>query len=149
MTEKKLLPPTYFLVSIAVMVALHYLFPLMKIIPTPLNLLGCIPLVVGVALNITADRAFKKNETTVKPFEESAALVTIGVYQISRHPMYLGMVLILTGLACLMGSLSPLVVIVIFAAAMELMFIRVEEKMLEKKFGRTWLNYKQIVRHWI
>ena len=131
------MPPTYFLLSIAVMVALHYLFPLKRLVPYPLSLFSCIPLVVGVALNIIADRVFKKHETIVKPFEESAALITTGVHRICRHPMYLGMVLILTGLSGLMGSLSPLVVIVIFAAVMELMFIRVEEKMLEMKFGKT------------
>jgi protein-S-isoprenylcysteine O-methyltransferase Ste14 len=43
----------------------------------------------------------------------------------------------------------PLVVIPIFVVLMEVVFIQVEERMLEKKFGLTWLAYKKKVRHWI
>jgi protein-S-isoprenylcysteine O-methyltransferase Ste14 len=32
---------------------------------------------------------------------------------------------------------------------MELRFVRVEERMLEQKFGKSWLAYKQRVRRWI
>jgi protein-S-isoprenylcysteine O-methyltransferase Ste14 len=41
------------------------------------------------------------------------------------------------------------VVIPIFALLMEVVFIRVEERMLEKKFGANWLAYKDKVRRWI
>ena len=47
--------------------------------------------------------------------------------------MYLGMVLILIGIAVLMGSLTPYAVIPVFAVLMEVVFIRVEERMLEEK----------------
>lgn len=45
--------------------------------------------------------------TTVKPFQESTALITDGVFRLSRNPMYLGFVLVLTGIATLLGSLTP------------------------------------------
>ncbi len=45
--------------------------------------------------------------TTVKPFEESQALVTGGVFRISRNPMYLGMTLILLGVTLILGSVTP------------------------------------------
>lgn len=115
----------------------------------PWNLVGLIPLAAGVALNLLADAAFKKAHTTVKPFQKSSALITKGVFSISRHPMYLGLVLILLGLAVLMGSLSPLIVIIVFAVLMEQVFIRTEEKMLGNQFGPTWNAYKNKVRKWI
>lgn len=65
------------------------------------------PLIFGVALNISADRMFEQHKTTVKPFEESTALVTDGVFRFSRNPMYLGMVLILSGVVLLAGSTTP------------------------------------------
>lgn len=65
------------------------------------------PLIFGVALNISADRMFKQHKTTVKPFEESTSLVTDGVFRFSRNPMYLGMVLILSGVVLLAGSTTP------------------------------------------
>jgi len=131
------------------MAAIHFLLPLKRIILSPFNLLGAIPLALGIAFNLIADRAFKKNGTTVKPFEKSTVLITGGVFGISRHPMYLGFVLILTGVAILMGSLTPYLVIVAFAILMDAIFIRAEEEMLEETFGDVWLKYKKRVRRWI
>jgi protein-S-isoprenylcysteine O-methyltransferase Ste14 len=131
------------------MAALHFLLPLKKIILFPFNLLGAIPLALGIAFNLIADRAFKKNKTTVKPFEKSTVLITGGVFGISRHPMYLGFVLILTGIAILMGSLMPYLVIFAFAILMDAIFVRAEEEMLEETFGETLLKYKRRVRRWL
>ena len=121
----------------------------MKLIPFPWNLIGILPLGFGVLLNLIADKAFSRNNTTVKPFEESTALITDGVFRFSRHPMYLGMVLMLFGLAILLGKLSPLLVLPVYVILMESVFIRTEEKMLEEMFGDSWTNYKQKVRRWI
>ena len=71
------------------------------------------PFTAGIVLNIVADRAFKQRKTTVKPFQESASLVTSGVYRLSRHPMYLGFVLILLSMAIFAGSLTPMLVTLI------------------------------------
>ena len=147
--RKKMMPPTILLLSIAAIAVLHFLFPLSRIIPFPWNLLGIIPLVMGVAINIIADGLFKKLNTTIKPFEESSVLVTTGVFRFSRHPMYLGMLLILLGIAVLTGSLTPYAVAIVFVIIMELVFIRAEEKMLEKTFDEAWKKYKQTARRWI
>jgi protein-S-isoprenylcysteine O-methyltransferase Ste14 len=107
------------------------------------------PLACGIALNLIADDAFRKAKTIVKPFEESTALVTSGVFRISRHPMYLGFVLSLIGIAVLLGSLSPFFVIPVFAVLMDRVFIQVEERMLEATFGQAWLGYKAKAGRWI
>ena len=149
MKEKKVLPPTYLLIAIVLMLALHFLLPVYKIVPIPWNILGVIPLACGIALNLVADRAFHQAQTTVKPFEESTALITTGVFRITRNPMYLGYVLILVGVALLVRSLTPYAVIPIFAILMDRVFIGVEEQMLEKQFGQAWLEYAQKVRRWV
>ena len=149
MKANRVLPPVYFLISIVAMALLNFFGPVIEFVRYPWNLLGLVPLGIGIALNLIADAAFKKEQTTVKPFEISTALITTGVFEISRNPMYLGMVLILIGIAILMGSLSPLIVIVLFAALMELVFVRTEEKMLEQHFGLAWTEYQSKVRKWI
>ena len=149
MKGKKVLPPTYLLVSIVIMLALHFLLPVPKIIPMPWNVLGIVPLACGIALNLAADKAFREVGTTVKPFEESTALLTSGVFRISRNPMYLGYELILIGVATMLRSLAPYVVIPVFVVLMNRVFIRVEEQMLEEKFGVAWSEYGQKVRRWI
>lgn len=149
MKVKKVLPPTYLFVSILLMALLHYLFSGAKVIPFPWRLFGAIPLALGITVNLVADKAFKKANTTVKPFEESTALITGGVFRISRNPMYLGFVLILVGIAVLIGSLSPFFVVLAFAVLMDVLFIRAEERMLHETFGQAWVEYKKKVRRWI
>jgi protein-S-isoprenylcysteine O-methyltransferase Ste14 len=148
MKRKRILPPTYLVISVITMVLLHFLAPISELIPYPWTLFGLVPLAAGITLNLIADSAFRKKQTTVKPFELSTALITAGVFQICRHPMYLGMVLILSGLGIFMGSLSPLIIIAIFAILMELVFVRAEEKMLQQQFGPVWDAYRNKVRKW-
>lgn len=149
MGKKRPLPPTYLFTAIVTMVLLHFLFPHANVVPFPWQFLGCLPLLFGIALNLKADKAFKKNHTTVKPFEESTVLITTGVFRLSRHPMYLGMLFILIGIGILMGTLMPFLVIPVFALLMEVMFVRIEEQMLANRFGTTWQEYQAKVRRWI
>jgi len=149
MQAKKMLPTTYLLIALIAMLLFHFLLPGVMIIPMPWNALGIIPLGVGLIINLAADSLLRKAQTTIKPFEEPSALVTDGVYRLSRHPMYLGFVLILTGIAILLRSLTPWAIVVVFAVLMDRIFIQVEERMLEKRFGPAWQDYKSKTRRWL
>jgi len=149
MVNKRILPPTYLLISILVMLGLGLLFPITSVIPPFWNLFGLLPLASGILLNLRADRAFHQAHTTVKPFDQSSALVTEGVYQLSRNPMYLGFVLILLGIAILLRSLLPYLAVAIFAFLIDRVFIRVEEKMMADRFGDQWEAYRKKIRRWI
>jgi protein-S-isoprenylcysteine O-methyltransferase Ste14 len=148
MPLKNKFPPAFLFSTIVIMIALHLLLPGSQIIRAPWRYLGLIPFVLGNVLNALADQAFKQHETTVKPFAESTYLVTYGVFRLSRNPMYLGFVLILVGIAVLLGSLTPWIGVIVFPFLMQYRFIRIEETMLEARFGSTWLEYKQRVRRW-
>jgi protein-S-isoprenylcysteine O-methyltransferase Ste14 len=63
--------------------------------------------------------------------------------------MYLGFVLILLGVALLLGSLTPWLVIPIFAILIDRVFIQVEERMLAEQFGQDWSTYKAGARRWL
>ena len=149
MKRKQILPPTYLLFALVLMALLHLLIPLVRFVPTPWNLLGIIPLACGIALNLLADRAFHQVETTVKPFEASSALLTTGVFRISRNPMYLGYMLILIGVGLLLRSLTPFVVIPVSGLLMDRVFVQVEEQMLQETFASMWQSYAGQVRRWI
>jgi protein-S-isoprenylcysteine O-methyltransferase Ste14 len=149
MDDKRTLPPTYVFLALVVMAGLHFLMPVATVILWPWRLLGIAPLGCGVIINVIADRSFRKAGTTVKPFQQSSALITNGIYRFSRHPMYLGIVLIVVGIACLMGSLAPFAVIPFLVLLLDRRFIRVEERMLEERFDEVWLQYKARVRRWI
>ncbi len=145
----KLLPPTYFLFSITVMVLLDLFIPWVRFIPGRWNFTGIIFLTAGVLINIAADNAFRLSGTTIKPFEESSSLVTKGLYRFTRNPMYLGFALILTGAALLMGSLTPFFIIPLFIILIEKRFVVREEQMLAMKFGTSWQKYASRTNRWI
>jgi protein-S-isoprenylcysteine O-methyltransferase Ste14 len=100
-------------------------------------------------LNLVGDKTFHRVRTTIRPFEESAVLVTDGLFRMSRNPMYLGMVLILTGIALLLRSFSPFLVILPFAVLIDRTYIQVEERMLAEKFGLEWEAYKKKTQRWL
>jgi hypothetical protein len=87
---KRSLPPTYFLLALVAMTLLHFLWPIHRYWELPQSLIGLAPLTLGVFLNVVADHQFKRYQTTVKPFEQSTALVTAFPFSVSRNPMYLG-----------------------------------------------------------
>ena len=149
MSNGRILPPMYLFTSLAGMVLLHFFLPVYQLISYPWNAAGILPLALGMTLNISADRAFKKTGTTVKPFEVSTTLVTSGLFRYSRNTMYLGMAMILTGVALLLGALSPFIIIPVFVMTMDRIFIISEENMLDQRFGSKWTRYKANVRRWI
>ena len=108
-------------------------------------------LLASLILLLPAVVQFFKNKTTVNPFkpEKSKVLVVAGVYRYSRNPMYLGMALILTGVAFLLANLSAFIVLPFFIILMNYLQIKPEEKILEKRFGQSYLEYKKSVRRWI
>lgn len=145
----KILPPTYFLSGIVLTLLLHILIPFIQIIEFPFNLLGLIPLIISGILNLAADNALKKFNTTVKPFETSTFLVTTGVYSISRNPMYLGMFLFLLGESIILGSIGSFIIPILFMIVINERFILSEEKMLGAEFQEEYLKYCKDVRRWI
>ncbi|MFZ2095172.1 MAG: isoprenylcysteine carboxylmethyltransferase family protein [Anaerolineales bacterium] len=149
MMNRKVMPTTYLLIALLVMLILRFSQPLDQIIPTPWNFLGIVPLLLGIVINLFADKALHEANTTVKPFQESNALVTGGVYGFSRHPMYLGFVMVLIGVAILLGALAPWAIVAIFILLLEIVYIQVEERMLSEKFGSSWMDYKRKVRRWM
>ncbi len=147
--KKPILPPTYFIISLLLILAGHFFLPLMKIVPTPYNFLGLALILFGIILNLWTDSIFKKKRTTVKPHENPSFFIAKGPFKLSRHPMYLGMAFILLGSAVFLGSLTAFVFPIIFIIIIENKFISLEEKNLENKFSQEYLDYKEKVRRWI
>ena len=146
---KGLLPPSYALICLVAALALHLLFPISRIIPAPYVLLGIPLIVLGAWLSVWAENIFKRRNTTVEPFEESSALVVEGPFRFSRHPMYLGFVIIMLGVATLLGSVVAFLAPVAMFVTLGTLFIPHEEKSLEKPFGRGYADYKKRVRRWV
>jgi len=148
-TLLKILPLAYLLLAIAIAAALDAFAPVLTLLPHPWNLLGIAPAALGAALVLTAGLSLKQHRTAIKPLKRPKALVTTGVFAISRNPIYLGFVLILLGTALLLGTLTPHAVVLPLAAFLDALFIRYEEKRLEEAFGDAWRGYRRAVRRWL
>lgn len=149
MNKRRLEPPTYFLIFLLLAILLHFVLPVIQIINSPYKYIGILLFGIGFWLNMWADGLFKRKNTTVKPFEKSSALILEGPFRFSRHPMYLGMVIALLGVAIILGSLITFLVPIAFFVSMQIVFIRHEEKALEQTFGQEYLDYKNRVRSWL
>jgi protein-S-isoprenylcysteine O-methyltransferase Ste14 len=87
--------------------------------------------------------------TTYHPHKKPTALVVSGPYRFSRNPMYLSILLSLTGFAFLFGHAAPFAVPPLCAAAITRVFIRREEKLLEAKFGEQYRDFIKRTRRWL
>lgn len=105
----------------------------------------------GVAVAIAGVAAFRRVKTTVNPLQPSAAstLVMAGIYQRTRNPMYLGMLLILLGWAVFLGNVFALIFPVAYIPLMNRLQIIPEEQALAAKFGSSFAKYQSQVGRWL
>jgi protein-S-isoprenylcysteine O-methyltransferase Ste14 len=143
------LPPTYFLVALLAMAALHLFVPGPRLIGSLWRLAGVALIAIGIGLNVWADGLFKAHGTEVKPFRESSALVIEGPFRFSRNPMYAGLLAVLGGAAVLAGTLTPFLVVIVMVWLLTANFVIPEERHMEEQFGEPYRAYKSRVRRWL
>jgi protein-S-isoprenylcysteine O-methyltransferase Ste14 len=87
--------------------------------------------------------------TTVRPHAGASALVTTGPYRRFRNPIYLADCLILFGIAELTKNVWFVIGAFAFGLLVTWLSILPEERYLERRFGRAYLDYKAKSRRWI
>jgi protein-S-isoprenylcysteine O-methyltransferase Ste14 len=81
-------------------------------------------------------------------FGEPAHLVTTGIFQFSRNPIYVAFILPLASLA-VMSLSAAILAIAFYITAMNLTVLRKEERDLRQLFGDTYMNYAAKAPRWI
>ena len=146
---KRLIPPILFLICLVVIGLLKWAWPLKIVFHSPYNLLGLVPMALGLSSVFLGVRQFGKAKTNLRPFKEADKLVTSGPFRYTRNPMYLGLATILVGTWILLGALSPLLGVLIFVVVADRWYIGFEEQMLQRKFGAAFDAYKASTRRWL
>jgi protein-S-isoprenylcysteine O-methyltransferase Ste14 len=141
-------PPGWFLAALAAMLALRVAAPGPVWLDPPGTLLGLLPIAAGAALHASAWRAFRSAGTTPEPVGRPAHLVRRGPYARTRNPMYLAGVPILLGVAVLLGSAAPLVIVPAYALGASRWIAR-EEVLMARRFGAQWEEYRAAVPRWL
>lgn len=146
--EKGPMPPVILFIAILFQIALYKILPIMIIFEN-MYWIGIVVVFLGFFIFISSLMAFRINKTTMIPFQDSSFLITNGIYKYTRNPMYLGMLIVLFGIAIYFGSISPFMIPTLFIPVMNNRIIKHEELMLEKQFGRSYMIFKNSVRRWI
>lgn len=110
---------------------------------------GLVLAVLGVVLLVAAAAQMLAWRTTVHPHGRPAALVTGGLFRLSRNPIYLADALILTGLTLWWDGLLALVLVPLFMALITRRFILPEEERLRATFGAAAEGYMARTRRWL
>ena len=115
------------------------------------NELALFCLIIGGTIIVFGIAAFRKAETTVTPLhpDKASSLVTMGIYQYIRNPMYFGLLLILFSIGFYLQNLASMFVLPIYVWFISKYQIIPEEEALHKLFGQDYINYQDRVRRWI
>ncbi|MGA9026922.1 MAG: isoprenylcysteine carboxylmethyltransferase family protein [Steroidobacteraceae bacterium] len=81
--------------------------------------------------------------------DRASHLVVSGLYRVTRNPMYLGLITVLTGWALLLGSCGPWLLVIAFERFMVAFQIKAEEAALTARFGNDYVEYTHQVNRWI
>lgn len=108
-------------------------------------------IVLGLCIGMMGIAQFRKAQTTPNPqaLDRVSSLVTSGIYQYSRNPMYLGLVLALFGWGFYLSHVLPFVLVPVFMLYMTRFQIQPEERIMARKFGNDYQAYLMRVRRWI
>jgi len=141
-------PPLYFFIAVPLTIAFYFIFPEFNIITWPYHLLGVLLIIGGGFVVNKSSNLFTQKDTTFY-LDTPSVFVQSDFYQFSRNPMYVGAVILIFGLAILVGNLLSILVSILFFLAIHFLCIPPEEEMMEKTFGQAYLDYKQKVRRWL
>ena len=113
--------------------------------------LATIVFIIGSFIAVIAVVQFISAKTTSDPMHPSKAaqLVTNGIYNYSRNPMYLAILVVLISWMLVLGNFFNLIIVGIFIWYITKFQIKPEEEALIKLFGNKYVDYCNHVRRWI
>ena len=126
----------------------YRLFPIDHRDPT-LLLPGYIIIFVSLIIVGTSIQTLKKHNTTHKVNKPTTAIVKTGIYQHTRNPIYLSVIILFIGVSFIINSIVMLLLIIPMFIILNQGVVKREEKYLESKFGDEYIEYKNTVRRWI
>ncbi len=126
---------------------LDKLLPIHLSVSPPSNIFLSLPLmVIGATLALWTVYTFAKARGSPVPLNPPRKLVTTGLYSWVRNPMLLGWIIMLFGVGILLNSLSLIFIFTPLFILLNVLYLKtIEEKEMEKKFGKEYCDYKESV----
>jgi protein-S-isoprenylcysteine O-methyltransferase Ste14 len=108
-------------------------------------------LIIGAYVTFLAFVMFMQAQMRIqlsaKSFGEAQSLVTHGLFKFTRNPIYLAFFLPLGSLAYF-STHTAVAAIVIYVTLMNIVVIAREENDLQRRFGKTFTDYRAAVPRW-
>jgi protein-S-isoprenylcysteine O-methyltransferase Ste14 len=152
MTILELPVTVIFIVPIMLVSGFHYVpfWGLVSVTAAVLLFTGMLFVGSGLILLLSTISLFiSRGEGTIAPWVPTNKLVTTGVYAYVRNHMITGVFFFLIGETILIGSFPLTIYATAFILANLLYIPLVEERKLEKRFGKEYLTYKNKTPRWI
>ena len=107
-------------------------------------IIGIVAIIIGAIVAIWTI-AIQINLASGTPFPmlPTKKLLIVGPFKYCRNPMTLGTIIAYAGIAILIGSISALAVVLLFAAILVGYLKLIEEKELQLRFGSEYVEYKK------
>lgn len=141
--------PVLLAMTILITIALQRLLPLPFFPSLPSRIIGAILFVGGFFLGFPALRGMLREHTSPNPHRPTTRLVFDGTFRITRNPMYLGMLISYAGMSIFFQNPWFLLFLPILVWLFTTWVIIPEEKYLEDKFGKEYMDFKARVHRWI
>lgn len=106
------------------------------------SIVGLALIVIGLAILLVAAGTLRRSYSSTLVIRKDHQLITHGVYRFTRHPIYLGAIMVCIGVPVFASSLYGLLTM---SALIPLLLnrIRIEERMLTDEFGDAYRTYKE------
>jgi protein-S-isoprenylcysteine O-methyltransferase Ste14 len=115
-----------------------------------LQIIGFIFVLFGFIEAVVARKTLNDNWTQSYEYQikKSHELISNGIYSYVRHPIYGGLIFMVTGVLLVSGSYTFIVGLVAMLIAAEI-FAQREEKLLTKHFGKKYSEYMKTSKKFI
>jgi protein-S-isoprenylcysteine O-methyltransferase Ste14 len=106
-------------------------------------------IVVALLLMLPAMAALRRHRTTIRPDRAATTLLERGPFGLTRNPLYVSLLLLMSGLGFLLRAPWIFFLLPIVALILDRWVIAREERHLAAVFGEAYSAYKARVRRWI
>jgi len=141
------IPPSWLALHVAAAWLLSYLSP--ALFGALGGWFGKALVALGALIMVVAVAQMALHRTTIIPRRDPSALVTSGLFRLSRNPIYLADAIILLGAILWLDAVLALPLVLSFTWLIQTRFIRDEEARLTLAFGPEFDLWAMRTRRWI
>ena len=142
-------PPLIYLGPLLLGLLLHRARPIAFLPRRIARVLGWPLLACGICVNLWFVVTMRRAHTPLNPRKPVRRVITWGPFRFSRNPGYTSLAMTYAGIASVVNTLWPLLLLPAVIGVIRRGVIEREERYLERAFGAEYRQYKASVRRWI